>query len=89
MTPAKLKEALPVVAARCEEIGRDPATLAVSVHVWTQNFGAAGAARVDLLAGYREAGVSRVMGLDRASVTSDDALGSLAEDARAAGVDLV
>ena len=89
MTPAKLKEALPVVAARCEEIGRDPATLAVSVHVWTQNFGAAGAARVDLLAGYREAGVSRVMGLDRASVTSDDALGSLAEDARGAGVDLV
>jgi F420-dependent oxidoreductase-like protein len=88
MTPAKLKEALPVVAARCEEIGRDPATLAVSVHVWTQNFGGAGAARVDLLAGYREAGVSRVMGLDRGSVTSDDALESLAEDAHGAGVEL-
>jgi len=89
MTPAQVKEALPVVAARCEEIGRDPSTLAVSVHVWTQNFGGAGAARVDLLAGYREAGVSRVMGLDRASVTSDDALESLAEDAHGAGVDLV
>ena len=56
MTPAEVKEALPVIAARCEEIGRDPATLAVSVHVWTQNFGRGGAARVDLLAGYREAG---------------------------------
>jgi F420-dependent oxidoreductase-like protein len=88
MTPAEVKEALPVVAARCEEIGRDPATLAVSVHVWTQNFGGAGAARVDLLAGYRETGVSRVMGLDRGSVTSDDALESLAEDAHGAGVEL-
>ena len=88
MTPAEVKEVLPVIAARCEEIGRDPATLAVSVHVWTQNFGVAGVARVDLLVGYREAGVSRVMGLDRASVTGDDALESLAEDARGAGVDL-
>ena len=87
MTPAEVKEALPVIAARCEEIGRDPATLAVSVHVWTQNFGGSGAARVDLLAGYREAGLSRVMGLDRASVTSDEALESLAEDARGASVD--
>ena len=88
MTPAEVQEALPVVAARCEEIGRDPATLAVSVHVWTQNFGGAGAARVDLLAGYREAGVSRVMGLDRGSVTNDEALEWLAEDARGAGVEL-
>jgi F420-dependent oxidoreductase-like protein len=88
MTPAEVKEALPVIAARCEEIGRDPATLAISVHLWTQNFSRGGAARVDLLAGYREARVSRVMSLDRGSVTSDDALESLAADARGAGVDL-
>ena len=37
---------------------------------------------------YREAGVSRVMGLVRASAATDEALESLAEDARAAGVDL-
>ena len=36
----------------------------------------------------RDAGVSRVMGLVRASATTDDALESLAEDARAAGVEL-
>ena len=47
-----------------------------------------GAARVDRLAGYRELGVSRVMGLLRASARSDEALESLVEDARAAGVEL-
>ena len=88
MTPAEVAEALPVIRSRCEEIGRDPATLAVSVHVWTEYLSEAGAARVDLLAGYRELGVSRVMGLVRASATTDDALEALAEDARAAGLEL-
>ena len=87
MTPAEVVEALPVVAARCEEIGRDPATLPVSVHVWSQIFGEGGSARVDSLAAYREAGVSRVMGLVRASATTDEALESLVEDGRAAGVE--
>ena len=48
-----------------------------------------GPARVDRLAGYREVGVSRVMGLDDACATTDEALESLALDARQAGVDLV
>ena len=34
MSPAEVAEALPVIRSRCEEIGRDPATLPVSVHVW-------------------------------------------------------
>ena len=88
MTPAEVADALPVIAGRCEEIDRDPASLAVSVHVWKESFGIGGAARTDLLAAYRDAGVSRVMGLDRATATTDDALESLAEDARAAGVEL-
>ena len=88
MTPAEVVEALPVIAARCEEIGRDPASLRVSVHVWSNIFGTGGQARIDALAAYREAGVSRVMGLVRASATSDDALESVVEDARAAGVEI-
>ena len=87
-TPAEVADALPVIRARCEEIDRDPATLAVSVHLWGEHLTATGAPRVDLLAGYRELGVSRVMGLDRAIAKSDEALESLAEDARAAGVDM-
>ena len=88
MTPAEVAEALPVIAGRCEEIDRDPASLAVSVHVWKERFGIGGAARTDLLGAYRDAGISRVMGLDHATTTTDDALESLAEDARAAGVEL-
>ncbi len=88
MAPAEVAEALPVVRRRCEEIDRDPATLPVSVHLWAEHLTATGAARVDRLAGYRELGVSRVMGLVLASATSDEALESLIEDARAAGVEI-
>jgi F420-dependent oxidoreductase-like protein len=88
LSPAEVVEALPVIRGRCEEIGRDPATLAISVHVWTEILSVPGAARTDLLAGYREAGVNRVMGLDTAVTRGDEALEVLVEDARAAGVEL-
>jgi F420-dependent oxidoreductase-like protein len=88
MTPDEVRDALPVIRGRCEEIGRDPATLRVSVHIWTQDLGRPGPRRVDQLAGYREVGVDRVMGLDKRSATTDEALESLAEDARAAGLDI-
>jgi hypothetical protein len=48
----------------------------------------AGQERVDLLGQYRDHGVSRVMTLLRESANQDDALASLADDARAAGVEL-
>jgi hypothetical protein len=80
-------EALPVIRSRCEEIDRDPASLPVSVHMWGEDIAIAGSVRIDRLAAYREAGVSRVMGLVRASANTDEALESLAEDARAAGVE--
>jgi probable F420-dependent oxidoreductase, Rv1855c family len=88
MTPSEVAEALPVIRSRCEEIGRDPATLAVSVHVWGEQLGQSGASRVDLLAAYRDLGVSRVMGLNGESARTDEALESLAADARAAGVEM-
>jgi F420-dependent oxidoreductase-like protein len=87
-TPAEVAEALPIIRSRCEEIGRDPATLPVSVHVWPEVLAKAGRARVEQLAAYREVGVSRVMTLLHASATSDEALESLAADARAAGVEM-
>ncbi|HLY48460.1 MAG TPA: LLM class flavin-dependent oxidoreductase, partial [Solirubrobacteraceae bacterium] len=88
MTPAETAAALPVVRSRCEEIGRDPASLPVSVHIWADAAGVAGPARVDLLAAYRELGISRVQGLVKESVNTDEAIESLAADARAAGVEL-
>ncbi len=88
MTADEVAEALPVIRSRCEEVGRDPASLRLSVHVWQGNVAPAGQARVDQLGGYRDVGVDRVMTLIRASATSADALASFADDARAAGAEL-
>jgi F420-dependent oxidoreductase-like protein len=90
MSPDEVRDALPTIRSRCEEIGRDPDTLAVSVHVWNEARGwrEGGRAREDLLGAYAELGVTRVIGLVRASAESDEALEALAADARAAGVEL-
>lgn len=87
MSPAEVRDALPVIASRCEEIGRDPASLRLSVHLWwgMPEMQAPGRRRVDHLAAYRELGVDRVMTLVRASAESDEALEALADDGRAAG----
>ena len=88
MSPAEVDEALPVIRARCEEIGRDPATLPVSVHLYWEDIDTAGQRRVDLLAAHREQGIARGMGLVQASADTDEALEALADDARAAGLEL-
>jgi len=96
MSPDEVATALPIIRSRCEEIGRDPATLAISVHLWWGRAAArptvtrvgVGQRRVDELGRFRELGVSRVMELVRASATSDESLERYAEDARAAGLTL-
>ena len=88
MSPAEIAEALPVIRGRCEEIGRDPASLHLSVHIWQGSVAAPGQARVDQLAAYRDVGVDRVITMIRASTTSDEALASFAADARTAGATL-
>ncbi len=88
LSPDEVRDAKPVIASRCEEIGRDPASLRLSVNIGRDTIKVAGPARVELLAGYREVGVARVMTLLQESATSDTALELLAEDARAAGCNL-
>jgi len=88
MSPTEVKQALPVIAQRCEEIGRDPASLRVSIHVWWESLEAAGAPRAELVARYSELGLSRLIGLVRQSVDDDDALPAWAADARAGGAEL-
>jgi alkanesulfonate monooxygenase SsuD/methylene tetrahydromethanopterin reductase-like flavin-dependent oxidoreductase (luciferase family) len=88
LTAAEVAEALPVIRSRCEEIGRDPDTLRVSVHIWAEEFAHGGQQRVDRLAGLRELGVHRAMGLDASCTTSDETLPAIVDDARAAGVAL-
>jgi alkanesulfonate monooxygenase SsuD/methylene tetrahydromethanopterin reductase-like flavin-dependent oxidoreductase (luciferase family) len=88
LTPAEVKDALPTIRARCEEIGRDPASLSVSVHVWWEQLVASGAARSDMIAAYRDLGISRVIALVRDSADSDEALEGWAQDCRSAGAEL-
>jgi F420-dependent oxidoreductase-like protein len=88
MSPDEVKAAMPTIAARCEEIGRDPASLSVSVHIWRQNLPPSGQRRRDLLAGYRDVGVARVQNLVETSWDTDEALIQFAEDCRAAGAEL-
>ncbi len=86
LLPDEVRDALPVIGSRCEEIGRDPGSLKVSVHMWWGNAPAAGAERVDRLGAYASLGLARAMTLVQASADDDEALERLAEDARAAGV---
>jgi len=88
LTPDEVRAARTTISARCEEIGRDPATLRISVNIGRHDLAEAGERRAVLLAAHREAGVDRVMGLLQASATDDDALALFAEDARAAGCTL-
>jgi F420-dependent oxidoreductase-like protein len=90
LTPAELREALPVIRARCEEIGRDPATLRVSLHAWWGDpaWSEPGPARVAYLGELAELGLARVIGLIQASADADETIEALAADVRAAGLEL-
>jgi F420-dependent oxidoreductase-like protein len=87
LTPDEVREAVPVIRQRCEEIGRDPSTLRLSVHLWWGDLETAGD-RVALLAAYREAGVDRVMGLFRETARDAGALEAVRRDALDAGATL-
>jgi len=89
-SPGEVREALPVIRARCEEIGRDPATLRISVHTWAgwPEVREAGSRRIDLYAAYREAGVDRVQTFIESCVDDREALAAFAADVRAAGATL-
>ena len=81
--PGEIVEAMAVIADRCSEIDRDPASLRVSVHIWWQALEEGDP--VELMTAYREAGVHRVMSLVRRAADDDDALRRFRDDARAAG----
>ena len=90
MSPDEVAEALPVIRGRCEEIGRDPASLRVSVHTWYASPGVStpGQERVDLYAAYRELGVDRVQSYIDGLVDGPEVVETFAEDVRAAGATL-
>ena len=88
LSPDEVAEARPVIASRCEEIGRDPGTLRLSVNIGRPHSAPEGAVRADLLKRYADTGVDRVMTLIAASADDDGALERFAEDCLAAGCEL-
>jgi len=94
VAPGRLPEALATIRQRCEEVGRDPDTLRVSVHLWLRDSawlhdtGEEDLTVLELLSRYREAGIHRVMGLVPGCTEDDAALGRFAEAAMAAGADM-
>jgi F420-dependent oxidoreductase-like protein len=88
LSPAELRDALPVIRSRCEEIGRDPDTLRISLHAWwgDDDWRTAGDRRIAYLGELADIGVHRVIGLLQHSADSDEPLEALAEDARATGI---
>jgi hypothetical protein len=79
---------MPIIRSRCDEIGRDPAGLRVSVFMWWGNTPSAGPMRADSLAQFRDSGVSRVMGWVPGAVDSGEAIGAFRNDVIAAGLEL-
>src|SRR5687768_3393125 len=65
---SELDESMAVIRQRCEEIGRDPQSLNVSLHVWWESLPEHGQQSVDFLGACAEKGVSRVIALVRESV---------------------
>lgn len=87
MPAPELPEALGVIRERCEEQGRDPSTLRVSVHLWWEHVDAA-PSRIDLLKAYRDTGIDRVMTLVRRSADDPGEVERFLDDAAAAGLEL-
>jgi alkanesulfonate monooxygenase SsuD/methylene tetrahydromethanopterin reductase-like flavin-dependent oxidoreductase (luciferase family) len=84
LSSAEVAAALPVIRDRCQEIGRDPSSLKVSVSVW---WGAdfVGRQRVKELSEYRSLGLSRMMVMVH---PGERPVAQLATDALAAGLEI-
>ena len=87
--PDEIAQRMVAVRRRCEEEGRDPATLRFSLYARDEEMRDAGSARVDLLARFREIGLDRVVAFPTRWSPTAEAQSAFADDVRAAGIELV
>jgi alkanesulfonate monooxygenase SsuD/methylene tetrahydromethanopterin reductase-like flavin-dependent oxidoreductase (luciferase family) len=76
------------VRARCEEAGRDPATLRFSLYARDENMRDPGQERVDTLAGFAGIGLDRLVAFPTRWAPTVEAQEAFAADCRAAGIEL-
>ena len=87
LTPAQVEAALPVIRERCEEAGRDPDSLAVSVFIWGPAANVtAGAERRQRFRDYEGLGLSRIIVQGFALVKDPHVIDDVVEDALAVGL---
>jgi alkanesulfonate monooxygenase SsuD/methylene tetrahydromethanopterin reductase-like flavin-dependent oxidoreductase (luciferase family) len=86
LEPGAVAKALPILGQRCEEIGRDPDGLRVSVHFWGEAAAASGPERQDRLGAYATLGVDRLIVQGFRAVTVPETLELLTQDCSAVGL---
>jgi F420-dependent oxidoreductase-like protein len=79
---------LPIVKSRCEEIGRDPATLKVSLYCRDDDAKVPGQVRVDFIGRCAELGLSRLVAFPTRWEPTVETQARFAADCKAAGVEL-
>jgi alkanesulfonate monooxygenase SsuD/methylene tetrahydromethanopterin reductase-like flavin-dependent oxidoreductase (luciferase family) len=87
LTPSQIEVALPVIRERCEEVGRAPESLAVSVYIWGEAADvAAGPERRQRFRDYEGLGLARVIVQGFALVKDPHAIDDVIDDAVAVGL---
>ncbi len=84
----EIRDRIASVRARCEDEGRDPATLRFSLYARDEEMRTAGQARVDALARFAEVGLDRIVCFPTRWSATLEAQAAFAEDCRAAGLTL-
>ena len=88
LDPDGVAAMLPIVRQRCEEAGRDPATLRVSLYAPDRLFRTAGEERVDMVGRYADLGLSRLIAFPSRWSVDLESQASFAADVIAAGLEL-
>jgi F420-dependent oxidoreductase-like protein len=86
--PERLREMLPLVRARCEEAGRDPGSLRISLYTRDEDVRHAGQARVDFLGTLQTLGLSRAVCFPSRWSQDLETQAQFAEDCRAADLEM-
>ncbi len=86
--PEEAAELIPIARSRCEEIGRDPATLRISLYCADEDIEKPGQERVDFIGRCAELGLVRLIAFPTRYGPDVETQGRFAEDCLAAGIRL-
>ena len=88
LTADEVRERIGEARAKCEQIGRDPATLRFSLYILDEDMRHPGQERVDLLGAFATTGLVRLVCFPTRWDSTTAAQAAFAEDCRSAGLEL-